>query len=328
MPDETFWKSALKATGVAAVGAFVLFGLFRSAIDVNILNLLGPQLSFALLVLFMILVFVLAMYGFRIHAQERTDVIEKPEDEEQLAEAKVVPDAKGNKPILSPTAVSGGDQPATGSENHQETTPSKIRLAVDHLEEFRRREPGRDIVFGSVDLGDGMAAFGEGVRVHLTVENMARHPSVVSGLCIRIDAFDPYPIEDFDYSQVAVPPTHLEVPGSTIAEPLQLTEAERPGSTLRIPPRPTLPGACEHARALSLAAVLGDGPRVRALAVPHCGLFRTRSRRSISACYSDREHHGSEKVTRPWTSKTGTAKRSGFTMRPVRQRTSSACLSS
>ena len=65
MPFKDFWISAAKATGVAAVGAFVLYGLFGKILREDILGLLGPGLSFALLVLIIILVFVFAItYNF------------------------------------------------------------------------------------------------------------------------------------------------------------------------------------------------------------------------------------------------------------------------
>lgn len=132
---------------------------------------------------------------------------------------------------------------ASSAVNHKtllkgdDATPgSRLRLIVDNLEKYRRREPGKDIVYGTVELKDGTTAFGEGVLVHLTVENTAPHSSDVSGLCVRVEDFDRYPLEDFEYSEVAVPSTHLEVPGTTVLEPLQLTEVEGTDGTLRIPP--------------------------------------------------------------------------------------------
>lgn len=92
----------------------------------------------------------------------------------------------------------------------------QMRLVIDRVGPFRESRLGRQIVYGTLVLADGVRAYGEGLDLQLTLENLSDVDIVVPTVDVIIDDYDAYPIEDYKYSKIETSGTHLEVPMSTV----------------------------------------------------------------------------------------------------------------
>jgi hypothetical protein len=110
----------------------------------------------------------------------------------------------------------------------------RIELVLDRLLPYRDVQNGRPVIYGTVTLSDGSTAFGEGVRVQLTLENHSSVDVVVSLVDVAIEDYDPHPIERFEYCALQTSGTHLEVPGSTRIDPIELTGLEGAGDSIPV----------------------------------------------------------------------------------------------
>ncbi|MBT3059775.1 MAG: hypothetical protein KME44_13245 [Candidatus Thiodiazotropha sp. (ex Lucina pensylvanica)] len=57
---EKFWKPALAIGGVAAIGAFVFYSLYKQWLTLDIFSQLTPDHTFIIMIVFLVLVFIVA----------------------------------------------------------------------------------------------------------------------------------------------------------------------------------------------------------------------------------------------------------------------------
>ncbi len=99
-----------------------------------------------------------------------------------------------------------------------------IELALDRIGPYRTNRSGRPIAYGTVTLPDGTTAFGEGLNVQLTLANNSEVDVTLPAIDVVIDNYNAHPIERVDYPVLPMSGLHLEVPSSTLKEPIELTE--------------------------------------------------------------------------------------------------------
>ena len=58
---EKFWKPALAIGGVATIGAFVFYGLYKNWLELEIFAQLTPKQTFTVMLVFLVLVFLVAV---------------------------------------------------------------------------------------------------------------------------------------------------------------------------------------------------------------------------------------------------------------------------
>jgi hypothetical protein len=123
--------------------------------------------------------------------------------------------------------------PVSGNDVEKRKEPC-VKLVVDRVSPYRTTKSAQLVVYGSVKLSDGTTAFGEGLQIQLTLENKSDVEVVVPLIDVIISDYDPHPIEAFKYSTLPTSGTHLEVPGSILAKPIELTELDVAGSSVPV----------------------------------------------------------------------------------------------
>ncbi|MBC7901384.1 MAG: toll/interleukin-1 receptor domain-containing protein [Saprospiraceae bacterium] len=109
-----------------------------------------------------------------------------------------------------------------------------VELALDRVAPYRTIQAGQRVVYGTDTLSDGTTAFGEGLHIQLTLENHSDMDVVVPLIDVVIDDYDAHPIERFEYPALRTSGIHLEVPGSTREDPVELTALEVTGSSVPV----------------------------------------------------------------------------------------------
>ena len=69
---EKFWKHALAAAGVCAIGFFVFMSLYKEWLELSIFSKLTQDQTFILMILFLIIVFFSLLYAGFVHLKQRT----------------------------------------------------------------------------------------------------------------------------------------------------------------------------------------------------------------------------------------------------------------
>jgi hypothetical protein len=91
-----------------------------------------------------------------------------------------------------------------------------MRLAIDRITPLSERQQGRALVYGTVALGTGDVAYGKGLVIQLTLENLSAVDIVVKTLDLIVDEHDEHPLEDYDYDIVPTSGMRLEIPASDL----------------------------------------------------------------------------------------------------------------
>jgi hypothetical protein len=97
-----------------------------------------------------------------------------------------------------------------------------LRVRLDRVRRFTRRTRSGSTTFGTARGPGDAIAYGEGAIVQVTVENGSSSPAVVSVLDVVVESHDAS--VDVDYSVVAVPQMHMEVPTTVVEHPLMLDD--------------------------------------------------------------------------------------------------------
>jgi hypothetical protein len=91
-----------------------------------------------------------------------------------------------------------------------------MRLAIDRITPLSERQRGKALVYGTVALGTGDFAYGKGLVIQLTLENLSEVAVVVKTLDLVVDEHDEHPLEDYDYDIVTTSGMRLEIPDSDL----------------------------------------------------------------------------------------------------------------
>jgi len=70
---EKLWKAAFAVGGVAAIGAFVFWSLYKQWLSLDIFSQLTPTHTFILMLVFLGLTFLALLAAFALHATKRND---------------------------------------------------------------------------------------------------------------------------------------------------------------------------------------------------------------------------------------------------------------
>jgi len=126
-----------------------------------------------------------------------------------------------------------GFRPRTMTENIVQSNPS-MQLVIDRVMPLRENRAGRSLVYGSIKLANGNIVYGEGLNIQLTLENTSNLDIIVRTIDVFIEDYDDHPIEVYNYSIFETSGTHLEIPGTTISRPIELTAVNSPGNLVPI----------------------------------------------------------------------------------------------
>jgi hypothetical protein len=118
---------------------------------------------------------------------------------------------------------------AGGTKGSSELT---VRLTLDRVTPLRELEGGRSLLYGTVPLSDDGVAYGKGLTLQVTAENLSDTAVVVHTLDLVVEDRDEHPLEDCNYQVLRTSGTHLEMPASS-ASMIEITELESLGD--RVP---------------------------------------------------------------------------------------------
>lgn len=111
-----------------------------------------------------------------------------------------------------------------------------MRLAIDRITPLSERRQGQALVYGTVALGTGDFAYGKGLTVQLTLENLSAVDMIVKTLDLLVDEHDEHPLEDYDYDVVPTSGTRMEIPASDLPM-VTLTPAAASGAPVALASR-------------------------------------------------------------------------------------------
>lgn len=114
----------------------------------------------------------------------------------------------------------------------KQSTDLAVRLSLDRVTPLRELKGGRSLLYGTVPLPAGGIAYGKGLTLQLTVENLSDTAVVVHTLDLVVEDRDEHPLEACNYQVLRTSGTHLEMPASSVST-IELTELESPGD--RVP---------------------------------------------------------------------------------------------
>jgi hypothetical protein len=121
------------------------------------------------------------------------------------------------------------DAPSTGPAGAEPT----VRLAIDRITPLSERRRGQALVYGTVALETGDFAYGKGLTIQLTLENLSAIDIVVKTVDLVVDQYDEHPLEDYDYDVVPTSGTRLEIPASDL-QTVKLTHAAASGAPVAL----------------------------------------------------------------------------------------------
>lgn len=125
-----------------------------------------------------------------------------------------------------------GDSPLNRSVSVPLVAPT-MRLAIDRITPLSERQRGQVLVYGTVALRTGDFAYGKGLIIQLTLENLSAVGVVVKTLDLVVDEYDEHPLEDYDYDIVPTSGMRLEIPASDLST-VTLTPAAASGAPIAL----------------------------------------------------------------------------------------------
>lgn len=153
--------------------------------------------------------------------QARTALLLESIPEEDTPELLVRPGARADR-VLSSRPL--GDT-ADASGEHA------LRLTLDRVAPLRETQHGRSLVYGTVPLSVGGTAYGKGLTLQLSLENLSDEAMVIQTIDLVVDDHDEHPLKVGDYQVLQTSGTHLEIPASDVAT-IELTELESTGNAI------------------------------------------------------------------------------------------------
>jgi hypothetical protein len=131
------------------------------------------------------------------------------------------------------------------------TDDIRLRLVIDRASPLVVRKRGAAVAYGTVTLAQGSVAYGMGMILQITLENLSNVPVVVPTVDLVVIDREEVPSEAGSYPELPTSGAHLEMPSSVRSKPVEVLQQHSPGAripvtTTRLFLGPASTAACCH----------------------------------------------------------------------------------